>query len=209
MSNRLIVRNLGLRPYQTVWLEMKQFTGQRTAATASELWLVEHPPVFTQGQAGKVEHILDPGSIPVVQTDRGGQVTYHGPGQAVVYLMLKLAETGKGVRGLVTAMEHAVISLLADYGVTGSARRDAPGVYVAGEKIAALGLRVRRGYTYHGLAVNVAMDLSPYSRINPCGYADQPVTQLKDQGIELSVEQAGSSLAGFLAEELDYYIDWH
>ena len=205
---RLLVRHLGLKPYVPVWRAMQQFTDQRSDATPSEIWLVEHPPVFTQGQAGKAEHVIEPGDIPVIQTDRGGQVTYHGPGQLVVYLLLELKETGKGIRGLVSAMEDAVVALLSAHGVQARARRDAPGVYVAGDKVAALGLRVRRGYTYHGLALNVAMDLQPFSRINPCGYPDQGVTQLQDLGIELTLDQAGAAVVNLLAGQLGYLPEW-
>ena len=180
----LIERHLGQRPYLATWRAMQDFTNQRTPDTPSELWVVAHPPVYTQGQAGKAEHLLEPGDIPVIQTDRGGQITYHGPGQIVIYLLLSLRETGLGVRALVSAMEHSLIQLLAQYGVTATADPNAPGVYVEGAKIAALGLRVRRGYTYHGLALNVDMDLCPFTRINPCGYPHLTVTQTKDQGIK-------------------------
>ena len=161
---------------------MKAFTASRTETTPDEIWLTEHEPVFTQGQAGKAEHLLAPGSIPVVQTDRGGQVTYHGPGQIVGYLMFDLKRLGVSVRGLVTGIEEAVVSLLVDYGIVAAPRADAPGVYVGGAKIAALGLRVRRGCSYHGLALNVCMDLEPFSRINPCGLLDMQVTQVCDLG---------------------------
>lgn len=176
------VRRLGCRDYEPVWRAMQQFTAGRTADTQDELWLVEHPPVYTQGMNGKPEHLLDPGGIPVIQVDRGGQVTYHGPGQAVVYLLLDVRRRGWGVRQLVGTMEQAVIDLLAGYSIAAHARRDAPGVYVADKKIAALGLRVRHSGTYHGLSLNVAMDLKPFARINPCGYAGMEVTQVRDLG---------------------------
>ncbi len=179
----LVVRHLGQRPYLPTWHAMQDFTNQRTPNTPSELWVVEHPPVYTQGQAGKAEHILEPGDIPVIQTDRGGQITYHGPGQIVIYLLLSLREIGLGVRALVSAMEHSLIQLLAQYDVIAEANPKAPGVYVQNAKIAALGLRVRRSYTYHGLALNVDMDLRPFTRINPCGYPHLVVTQTKDQDI--------------------------
>jgi len=178
-----IVRRLGRRDYRAVWLDMQRFTAERTPNTPSELWVVEHDPVFTQGQAGKAEHVLDPGDIPLVQSDRGGQVTYHGPGQLVIYLLLSLREAGLGVRGLVSAMENSIIEVLATHGIRAAARPDAPGVYVDGAKIAALGLRVKRGYSYHGLAFNIDMDLAPFARINPCGYQGMPVTQVRDLGI--------------------------
>lgn len=176
----VIVRQLGRRDYLGVWREMQQFTAERTADTPNELWVVEHDPVFTQGQAGKPEHLLNPGDIPVVQSDRGGQVTYHGPGQLVVYLLLSLREVDLGVRALVSAIENSIIDVLSDYGIDAHARPDAPGVYVGDAKIAALGLRVKRGYSYHGLAFNIDMDLEPFSRINPCGYQGMAVTQLRD-----------------------------
>ncbi len=178
----MIVRRLGRTRYDPVFRAMQRFTEERSQATADELWLTEHDRVFTQGQAGKAEHLLAPGDIPVVQTDRGGQVTYHGPGQIVAYLMFDLRRLGLSVRGLVSGIEEAVVGLLADHGIEGAPRRDAPGVYVGGAKIAALGLRVRRGYSYHGLALNVQMDLEPFSRINPCGLLDMQVTQLADLG---------------------------
>ena len=174
----LIVRDLGTREYQPVWAAMQEFTNQRGADTDDELWLVEHPPVFTQGQAGKPEHLLAPGGIPVIQVDRGGQVSYHGPGQIVAYPLLDLRRRGIGVRQLVTGIEAALIAVLKIYGVEASARADAPGVYVNGEKIASLGLRIRRGCSFHGLAFNISMDLEPFGRINPCGFEDLPVTHL-------------------------------
>lgn len=177
----LQVNDLGHRPYEAVWEAMRAFTDERDAETRDQLWLVEHPPVFTQGQAGKPEHLLLPGDIPVVQTDRGGQVTYHGPGQLVAYPLVDLRRLGMGVRDLVTALEETLVALLASYGVEAYARPDAPGVYIAGDKVASLGLRVRRGCSFHGLALNVAMDLEPFRRINPCGYQGLQMTQLADQ----------------------------
>ena len=174
----LIVRELGVQAYHTVWQDMKRFTDQRNEASADELWLLQHPPVFTLGKNGKPGHIRDPGTIPVIQSDRGGQVTYHGPGQIIVYTLLDLKRMNIGVREMVTRIENGVIGLLQDYAVVAGARRDAPGVYVDGRKIAALGLRVRRGCSFHGLALNVDMDLAPFSRINPCGYQGLEVTQL-------------------------------
>ena len=174
----LIVRDLGTREYQPVWTAMQEFTDGRDENTEDELWLVEHPPVFTQGQAGKPEHLLAPGDIPVIQVDRGGQVTYHGPGQIVAYPLLDLRRRGIGVRQLVTAIENALVGVLSTYGVEASARPDAPGVYVGGAKIASLGLRIRRGCSFHGLAFNIAMDLEPFTRINPCGFENLPVTHL-------------------------------
>jgi lipoyl(octanoyl) transferase len=199
----IILRTLGRRDYASVWRAMRAFTDGRDDDTPSELWLVEHPPVFTQGQAGKPEHLLDPGGIPVVQSDRGGQVTYHGPGQVVLYLLLDLRRAGLGIRALVTRMEEAVIGLLAEQGIDATARPDAPGVYVNGAKIASLGLRVRHGRSYHGLALNVDMDLSPFGRINPCGYRGLAVTQLADLGSSLDTGQAGETMARLLADRLN------
>jgi lipoyl(octanoyl) transferase len=190
----LHLRRLGLVDYLATWAEMRAFTDTRTAATDDELWLLQHPPVFTLGQAGRREHILDPGTISVVQSDRGGQVTYHGPGQLVAYLLLDLRRTGLGVKGLVHLLEQAVIDLLAEVGIQAQARPDAPGVYVAGAKIAALGLRVRHGCSYHGLALNVDMDLRPFARINPCGYPGLAVTQLLDLRGPRDLELVGTAL---------------
>lgn len=171
---------LGQQDYQTSWQAMSDFTNQRTPDTVDQLWLVEHPPVFTQGQAGKAEHLLFPGDIPVVQTDRGGQVTYHGPGQLVAYPLLDLRRLNIGVRELVTRIEQTIVATLAHYGIESAAKPDAPGVYVNGDKIASLGLRVRRGCSFHGLALNVDMDLSPFGRINPCGYQGLAMTQMRE-----------------------------
>ncbi len=172
------VRNLGVRDYAEVFAEMRDYTGARDAQTPDEIWFTEHPPVFTQGQAGKAEHLLWPGNIPVVQSDRGGQVTYHGPGQVVGYLLFDLRRQGLSVRGLVTGIETSMIDVLQKHGIKAAARPDAPGVYVSGAKIGSLGLRVRRGCSYHGLALNVDMDLEPFTRINPCGLTDTQVTDI-------------------------------
>lgn len=174
----IILRERGLLPYQPTWEEMQRFTEARTAETPDELWLLEHPPTFTQGRAGKAEHLLNPGEIPVVPIDRGGQVTYHGPGQLVLYTLMDLTRRKLGVRALVTALEQSVISLLQHYQIDAIARRDAPGVYVDGAKIAAVGLRIRKGCSFHGLSFNIDMDLEPFLRINPCGYQGLEVTQL-------------------------------
>lgn len=178
-SKRLVIHDLGLREYQDVWHAMSEFTSQRDPDTPDELWLVEHPPVFTQGQAGKAEHLLLPGEIPVIQSDRGGQVTYHGPGQLVAYPLLNLRRLNFGVRDLVSALEQVLVAVLASYNIEAYAKADAPGVYVQERKIASLGLRVRRGCSFHGLALNVAMDLEPFQRINPCGYSGLKMTQMK------------------------------
>lgn len=181
---------------------MQAFTAARTSDTPDELWLLQHPPVFTHGLNGKPEHLLDPGDIPVIHTDRGGQVTYHGPGQLIAYVLMDLQRRGWGVRKLVNAMEQAIINLLAGYGIAGEARREAPGVYVHSAKIAALGLRVRRGKCYHGLSLNVAMDLSPFQRINPCGYPALSVTQLSDLGCPADFAQIERSLAEHMIQHL-------
>jgi lipoyl(octanoyl) transferase len=174
------VRRLGLQPYAKVLVDMHAFSAARTADTVDELWLLQHEPVFTQGQAGKPEHILAAGDIPVIQSDRGGQVTYHGPGQLIVYFLLDVKRREAGVRGLVDLIEQSLLRVLASYGIEGELRKSAPGVYVAGRKIAALGLRIRRGCSLHGLSFNIAMELEPFSRINPCGYAGLQSTQLRD-----------------------------
>jgi len=187
-QDSLIIRQLGLRQWEPVSQAMHQFTDQRTDATTDELWLVEHPAVFTQGQAGKAEHLLMTGDIPVVQSDRGGQVTYHGPGQQVMYVLIDLKRRKIGVRQLVSAIEQTVVDTLAHFGVSANARADAPGVYVDGKKICSLGLRIRQGCSFHGLALNINMDLTPFLRINPCGYAGLEMTQLSawQPGVTLS-----------------------
>jgi len=181
-SRPLKVRRLGRQPYMATWQAMSAFTDNRTADTPDELWLLEHDPVFTLGQAGRMEHVLAPGDIPVIPVDRGGQVTYHGPGQIVGYPLIDLRRAGVGVRELVHRIEQALIDTLAHWNVVAVRREGAPGVYVAEAKVAALGLRVRRGCSFHGLAFNVAMDLEPFHRINPCGYKGLAVTQLLDLG---------------------------
>jgi len=201
----LLVRDLGVVDYEEAFEAMRRFTNSRTADTADEIWLLQHPPVFTQGMNGKPEHLLAPGEIPVVKVDRGGQVTYHGPGQLVVYLLLDVRRHGLGVRQVVTAMEQAVIGLLREYGLSSIAREDAPGVYINGDKVASLGLRVRRNGSYHGLSLNVDMDLSPFSRINPCGHAGLGVTQLRDHGIDDSLDMVGSKLLHQLCEQLGFH----
>ena len=178
MRDALRARRLGRRDYAEVWAEMRRFTEHQDASRGGEIWLLEHDPVFTQGQAGKAEHVLAPGDIPVIQVDRGGQVTYHGPGQIVAYPLIDLRRLGLGVREFVNRIEESIIRVLALYGVDGRRVEGAPGIYVDGDKIASLGLRVRRGCTFHGLAFNIDMDLEPFQRINPCGYAGLQVTQL-------------------------------
>ncbi|MUK76824.1 lipoyl(octanoyl) transferase LipB [Aliivibrio fischeri] len=180
MNKRLVVKNLGRQDYEPVWKAMHTFTDERDENTCDEVWLVEHNPVFTQGQAGKEEHVLAAGDIPIVKSDRGGQVTYHGPGQLVAYVLINLRRKNIGVRELVTHIENTVINTLSHFNVASAARPDAPGVYVDNKKICSLGLRIRKGCSFHGLALNINMDLSPFLRINPCGYAGMEMIQLHD-----------------------------
>lgn len=201
----LIVRRLGLAEYQPTLDAMRTLTAERDADTPDEIWLLQHPPVFTQGQAGKAEHLLAPGDIPVVQAERGGQVTYHGPGQLVGYLMLDLRRLGLGVRELVTVMEQSLVDVLASYGVTAAPKADAPGVYVDNAKIASLGLRVRRGCSFHGLALNVDMDMQPFQRINPCGYSGLRMVQLSELTSEpVTIESVAQRLEQTLRQRLGY-----
>ena len=202
VSGAVIVRHLGRVDYEPTWRAMQDFTAQRTPDTPDEIWLLEHPPVYTQGQAGKAEHLIAATDIPVVPIDRGGQITYHGPGQVVAYVLVDLRRRGYGIRELVTRMEQAVIDVLAAHGIHAARMAGAPGVYVDGAKIAALGLRVRHGCIYHGLAFNVDMDLTPFAAINPCGYAGMPVTQCRDLGVTLSVARAGQALARQLLDSI-------
>jgi len=201
----LVQSELGLVGYEPTLEAMRQFTDNRNADSPDELWLLQHPRVFTQGQAGKAEHVLAPGDIPVIQVDRGGQVTYHGPGQWVLYLLVDIRRQKLGVRDLVDLIEQSIVQLLGEYGIDAAAKTDAPGVYVAGDKIAALGLRVRRGCSYHGLSLNVDMDLEPFERINPCGFEGLQVTSmaalLPDSGIEMDV--VGKRLLAIVANRLD------
>ncbi|MCC5015930.1 MULTISPECIES: lipoyl(octanoyl) transferase LipB [unclassified Legionella] len=185
------IRNLGLQPYLTVWDKMKSFTSVRNESTIDELWLLEHWPVYTQGQAGKAEHILNPNDIPIVQSDRGGQVTYHGPGQLVAYVLMDIRRRHLGIRNLVSQLEQILINLLANFQIPGSIRCGAPGVYVEDKKIASIGLRVKNGCTYHGVSLNVAMDLAPFQSINPCGFAKLKMAQISDYVPDVSV--AGAS----------------
>jgi len=196
------VRRLGVAEYLPTWAAMQEFTAQRDAATVDEIWLLEHPPVYTLGLNGKPEHLPRATAIPVVKIDRGGQITYHGPGQIVAYLLIDLKRRGYGVRELVTRMEQAMIEVLADCGVTAQARKDAPGVYVDGRKIAALGLRIKHGCSYHGLALNVDMDLAPFAAIDPCGYAGLEVTQTRDLGVADGLEALSVKLLQALQRNL-------
>ncbi|MCJ8351709.1 lipoyl(octanoyl) transferase LipB [Moritella sp.] len=203
-EHSIIIRQLNRQPYSTVFDAMKSFTDNRDDNTEDELWFVEHDPVFTQGQAGKAEHILATGDIPVVQADRGGQVTYHGPGQQVVYFLLDIKRRKLGVRDLVSHIENGIVATLAETGIEAYPRADAPGVYVADKKVASLGLRIRKGRSFHGLALNVNMDLSPFLRINPCGYAGMEMTQTSDLGGATSLEEIQPKLVEHLCSLLEY-----
>ncbi len=208
IASTVIIRSLGLQEYETCWRAMQQFTEQRDENTIDEIWLLEHHPVFTQGQNGKAEHLLNPGLIPIVQVDRGGQVTYHGPGQLVAYMLIDLRRKKMNVRDIVTALENSIIHLLADYGVLAVAKREAPGVYVGKKKICSVGLRIRKGCSYHGLAFNVCMDLSPFSRINPCGFKQLEMTQLADfltpNAPNIDIKTVELKLGDYLIKNLGY-----
>lgn len=204
MALDLVCRDLGIIAYAETWQRMKEFTQTRTKDDADEIWLLEHPPLFTQGQAGKSEHLLAPGDIPVVQVDRGGQVTYHGPGQLIAYVLIDLKRLGIGVRDLVTALENAIVRTLSINNIEAYPKLDAPGVYVDEHKIASLGLRVRRGCSFHGLALNVDMDLSPFNRINPCGYQGLQMVQMASFNKEVMLENIKVQLAKQLAEQLGF-----
>lgn len=199
----LKIRTLGLTDYEPVWRDMQAFTNNRDAHTADEIWFTEHKPVFTLGVNASREHVLAPGDIPVVQIDRGGQVTYHGPGQLMVYPLLDLRRGNTGVRTLVTALEQSVVDLAAEFGLQAASSREAPGVYVDGVKLASVGLRVRRGASFHGMAVNIDMDLEPFSRINPCGYAELKVTDFARLGASMSLQQAEQRLLPHFLEHLN------
>jgi lipoyl(octanoyl) transferase len=202
VNPEILVKNFGLVDYEPTWHDMQRFTAERISETPDELWLLEHPPVYTLGLAGKAEHLLHATDIPVINIDRGGQITYHGPGQIVAYLLMDLKRRGYGVREMVSRMEQAIINLLAEYGIHAERMNGAPGVYVGGAKIAALGLRIKHGCSYHGLALNVDMDLSPFSNINPCGYQGMRVTQIKDLGIRDDIRALSEKLAARLQEKL-------
>jgi lipoyl(octanoyl) transferase len=201
------LRWLGRVEYEPTWRAMQTFTDTRDATTRDEIWFLEHPPVFTLGMNARREHVLAPGDIPLVQIDRGGQVTYHGPGQLVVYPLLDLRRLGIGVRQMVVALENAIISLVASWDIQAVGRRDAPGIYVAGRKLASIGLRIRRGCSYHGLAFNLAMDLEPFRRINPCGYAGLEVTDLRTLGVESEPRSVAQQLAPHLLKSLELPAD--
>jgi len=198
------IRTLGNKEYEPLWREMQEFTNSRDNDTADQIWFTEHPPVFTLGLNASREHLLAPGDIPVVQIDRGGQVTYHGPGQLMIYPLIDLKRARLGIRALVTALEQSVVDLAAQYDIEAKSRADAPGVYVEGRKIASVGLRVRRWCSYHGMALNVDMDLEPYTRINTCGYADLKVTDLRKLGIENDLSAVAMDLQPHLLRHLGY-----
>jgi lipoyl(octanoyl) transferase len=204
LADQLIVRELGLQPYAPIWQRMQTFTNNRTADSRDEIWLLQHERVFTQGQAGKAEHLINPGSIPVVQVDRGGQVTYHGPGQLIAYLLLDLRRRKLGVRDLVDIIEQSIVAVLADYGINAYPKPDAPGVYVDERKICSLGLRIRRGCSFHGLALNLNMDLEPFLRINPCGYAGLEMTQVQTLVPDADLAQLPNNLVNYLVKKLGY-----
>ncbi|WP_144213134.1 lipoyl(octanoyl) transferase LipB [Shewanella donghaensis] len=203
-TQTLHIRHLGRQDYESVWHAMQAYTDNRDSDSHDELWIVEHSPVFTQGQAGKSEHILNPGDIPVIQVDRGGQVTYHGPGQLVVYPLIDIKRSKLGVRQLVNNIEQSIVDMLAMYDVNAYAKADAPGVYVDERKLASLGLRIRKGCSFHGLALNVDMDLAPFQRINPCGYAGLEMVQCKALGGPKTVTEAGDKLIQTLSQILGY-----
>lgn len=202
------IRWLGKQDYLSCWQAMKDFTNQRNSETPDEIWLLEHHPVFTQGQNGKAEHILNAGTIPVIQTDRGGQVTYHGPGQLMVYTLIDLKRKHLNVREFVTLLENAVIAILAEYNIHAAAKLEAPGVYVDGKKICSIGLRIRRGCSYHGIAFNICMDLAPFSQINPCGFTALEMTQFSTLGGSDNTQEIGLKLATYLTKKL-VYTDQH
>jgi lipoyl(octanoyl) transferase len=201
-ADLIVVRPLGLHDYEPLWRGMQQFTDARSSLTPDEIWFTEHPPVFTLGLNASRDHLLTPGDIPVIQVDRGGQVTYHGPGQLMIYPLLDLKRAGLGVRDLVTALEQTVISLVAEFDIEAASRKDAPGVYVEGRKIASVGLLIRRGASYHGMALNIDVDLEPFSRINPCGFSDLEVTDLTALGISESRAQIQARVQAHLLHYL-------
>ena len=203
LPSEIAIRRLGLQDYEPVWRAMQGYTDRRDESTRDVIWFTEHPPVFTLGLNASREHLFDTGDIPVVQIDRGGQVTYHGPGMLMIYPLIDLRRANIGVRDLVTALEQSVVDLAAGYGIDAAARPDAPGVYVADTKLASVGLRIRRGASFHGMALNVDVDLEPFTRINPCGYAELEMTDLHRLGIELQLEESSTRLLPHLLRHLD------
>lgn len=204
MLSTVIIRMLGTQPYLPCWQAMQQFTQIRSEETSDEIWVLEHPPVFTQGQNGKSEHILEQGDIPIIQVDRGGQVTYHGPGQLVVYPLINLKKLNLNVRDMVSLLEQSVIQMLKDYQIDAYAKLKAPGIYIEEQKIGSIGLRIRRGCSYHGLALNINMDLSPFEKINPCGFSNLKMTQLSNFQPNIENKQISEKLLNYLTERLGY-----
>ncbi len=204
LSDTLLVKTLGQQPYEPVWQAMQSFTEQRTSETLDEIWLLEHDPVFTLGRNAKKEHILNAGDIPIIEIDRGGQVTYHGPGQLIVYLMIDIKRRALGVRKLVTLIEQSIISTLNEYQLNARAKQQAPGVYIGDAKIAALGLRIKKGCSFHGLSLNLSMDLTPFKQINPCGYKELEVVQLSDYIEDVELSKVQQQVIFYLSKNLDY-----
>ena len=202
-SEIVVVRTLGMQDYEPLWRGMQQFTESRSPLSPDEIWFTEHPPIFTLGLNANRDHLLAPGEIPVIQVDRGGQVTYHGPGQLMIYPLIDLKRASLGVRDLVTALEQSVIDLVAEHGIAAASRKDAPGVYVEGKKIASVGLRVRRGASYHGMALNIDVDLEPFSRINPCGFSDLEVTDLTALGVGTAPAEIQARVQAHLLRHLN------
>lgn len=203
-NDSIIVRSLGIQVYEPLWRAMQRFTEERNRSTTDEIWFTEHPPVFTLGLNASKEHLLAPGDIPVIQIDRGGQVTYHGPGQLMIYPLIDLKRSNVGVRDLVTALEMTIVDLAASLNIEAVARADAPGVYVDGRKLASVGLRVRRGASYHGMALNIDVDLEPFSRINPCGFSNLEVIDLKYLGVTESMDNIANRVLRYLLERLGF-----
>ena len=203
-SNTVIVKNLGLQEYQPIWSAMQDFTLQRNADSYDEIWLLEHQSVFTVGRNGQPEHILETSHIPIINIDRGGQITYHGPGQLVIYLMLDIKRRHLGVRKLITLIEQSIIDTLRDYQINAYAKKEAPGVYIDDSKIAALGLRIKKGCTFHGLSLNIAMDLSPFKQINPCGYKNLKIVQLSDYIHDIKLSQVQQKMITYLVKNIGY-----
>ena len=197
-----VIRRLGVQDYVKTWQDMQTFTSQRNTETADEIWVVEHPPVYTQGLNGKQQHLLNPENIPIVQTDRGGQVTYHGPGQLVIYTMINIERCNLGIRKLVSLLEQAMVTTLSQYGIDATARPEAPGVYVFNKKIGSVGLRIKKGCSYHGLSLNNQMDLQPFTGINTCGYPDLEVTSLAEQGVLIENDELAVPLAHYICNQL-------
>ena len=203
-SNTLIIKNLGLQSYLPVWQAMQDFSAQRKSDTNDEIWLLEHQPVFTLGKNGKAEHLLERSDIPLINIDRGGQITYHGPGQLIVYLLIDIKRRGLGVRRLVTLIEQSIINTLADYQLNAYAKKEAPGVYIDEAKIAAVGLRIKKGCSFHGLSLNISMDMTPFKTINPCGYKDLQIVQLADFIKDVQLSQVQEKLLSYLAKSMGY-----